>query len=334
MLVPLLLGALVATFTPGAGKFFGSFTNALMTGSLPVLAVFYFCMGASIDVRTTPYILKKGGALLAGKMLVGIICGLGMSHVFGLSETPIRSGMFAGLSTLAVVAAINDTNGGLYMALMGRYGRPQDAAAYSVMSIEAGPFLTMITLGVAGLSAFPWPVLVGALLPLLVGMLVGNLDHEMRDFLKPAIPIMIPFFAFGLGNTLDLHHVVEAGVTGVLLGVLVIGFSGPVLMICDKLTGGTGLAGIAAASTAGTAAVVPSLVALANPVYEEAAKSATVMVVASIIVTAICTPLVTAWWAGRVGIKEVADPVMADFSHCSDTDETVVASDAEPVKAG
>ncbi len=315
MLVPLLLGAMVATFTPNAGKFFGSFTNALMTGSLPVLAVFYFCMGASIDVRTTPYILKKGGALLAGKMLVGIICGVIVGHF--LHETPIRSGMFAGLSTLAVVAAINDTNGGLYMALMGRYGRPQDAAAYSVMSIEAGPFLTMITLGVAGLSAFPWPVLVGSLLPLLIGLVLGNLDHELRDFLKPAIPIMIPFFAFGLGNTLDLHHVLEAGVTGVLLGALVIGFSGPVLWLSDRLTGGTGLAGVAAASTAGTAAVVPTLVAAANPVYAEAAKSATVMVVASIIVTAIFTPLVTAWWAGRVGVKEVADPVMADFAETS-----------------
>src|ERR1700749_3371926 len=104
------------------------------------------------------------------------------------------------------------------MALSGRYGRPQDAAAYSVMSIEPGPFLTMITLGVAGLSSFPWPVLLGAVIPLLVGILLGNLDHELRDFLKPAIPIMIPFFAFGLGNTLDLHHVVEAGLMGGVLG--------------------------------------------------------------------------------------------------------------------
>ena len=108
---------------------------------------------------------------------------------------------------------MNDTNGGLYMALSGRYGRPQDAAAYSVMSIESGPFLTMVTLGVAGLSSFPWPVLLGAILPLIAGIVLGNLDHEMRAFLKPAIPIMIPFFAFGLGNTLDLHHVVEAGQT-------------------------------------------------------------------------------------------------------------------------
>ena len=306
MLVPLLLGATIATFAPEAGKFFGSFTNALFTGSLPVLSVFYVCMGASIDVRTTPYILKKGGALFAGKIGVGVIVGLVLGHFLG--EQPISSGLFAGVSTLAVVAAINDTNGGLYMALSGRYGRPQDAAAYSVMSIESGPFLTMVTLGVAGLSAFPWPVLLGSVLPLIVGIILGNLDHEMRDFLKPAIPIMIPFFAFGLGNTLDLHHVVEAGAMGVALGVAVVCLTGPVLLVMDKLTGGTGVAGVAAASTAGNAAAVPALVAAANPAYAAAAKPATVLVVASIIVTGILTPLLTAWWAGRVAARVPADP--------------------------
>jgi 2-keto-3-deoxygluconate permease len=65
----------------------------------------------------------------------------------------------------------------------------------------------MVTLGVAGLSAFPWPTLVGGILPLLFGMLIGNLDREMRDFLKQAIPVLIPFFAFALGANLDLGKV-------------------------------------------------------------------------------------------------------------------------------
>src|SRR5215469_12132650 len=305
MLVPLLLGACIATFAPHAGAFFGSFTNALFTGSLNVLSVFYVCMGATIDVKTTPYILKKGGALFIGKLACGVVVG-------------VVAGPFAGLSTLALVTAMNDTNGGLFMALTGRYGRPQDAAAYSVMSIESGPFLTMVTLGVAGLSAFPWPVLLGAILPLLFGILIGNLDHELRAFLKPAVPIMIPFFAFGLGNTLDLHHVVEAGLMGVVLGVLVILITGPVLILMDRLTGGDGVAGIAAASSAGNSAAVPALVAAANPAYAAAAKPATVLVVASIIVTGILTPLVTAWWAKRVGADIPADPAAEAAVHAAE----------------
>ena len=46
--------------------------------------------------------------------------------------------------------------------------------------------------------------------------------------------------------------------------------------------------------------LVPALVAAANPVYTEAAKSATLLVSASVVVTAILVPLITAWWAGRV----------------------------------
>ena len=40
VIVPLALGATIATFAPGAGSFFGSFTGALFTGALPILAVF------------------------------------------------------------------------------------------------------------------------------------------------------------------------------------------------------------------------------------------------------------------------------------------------------
>ena len=54
MVVPLLLGSLITTFFPGTPTFFGSFTGALFTGALPILAVFYVCMGASIDVQATP----------------------------------------------------------------------------------------------------------------------------------------------------------------------------------------------------------------------------------------------------------------------------------------
>src|SRR5205807_6280119 len=59
--------------------------------------------------------------------------------------------------------------------------------SYTIMSIESGPFLTMVTLGAAGLSAFPCQALVGAILPLAVGMLLGNLDRQMRAFLAPAV---------------------------------------------------------------------------------------------------------------------------------------------------
>lgn len=297
MLVPLLTGALVSNTLPDLPRRFGSFTGALFHQPLPILAVFYICMGATISFRAAPMIFRKGGVLLGAKML----CGIGAAVIVGrwLGESPIESGLLAGLSTLAVVAAFNDTNGGLYMALMSQYGKPADAAAYSVMCLESGPFLTMATLGLAGLSSFPWEIMVGAVLPLLVGMLLGNLDPDMRSFLAAGVPVLIPFFAFALGTTLDLTGLAQTGLVGIMLGLAVTLISGAVLFVADRLTGGTGVAGLAASSTAGNAAAVPALVAAANPSYAAAAGPATLLVSACVVVTALATPALTAWWAAR-----------------------------------
>jgi 2-keto-3-deoxygluconate permease len=298
MVVPLACGAILATFAPHAGEFFGSFTGALFTGALPILAVFYVCIGATISMSAVPRIIRRGGALLATKLALGVIVGLVLGHLIGIQ--PIAAGWFAGLSTLAVVAAVNDTNGGLYMALMGQYGTPEDVGAYSAMALESGPFFTMLTLGVAGLSSFPWQTLLGAVIPFCVGLLIGNLDFEMRDFLGRGAPIMIPFFAFALGANLDLHRVWQAGVAGLALGVANVLVSGMLLIAVDKLGGGNGTPGIAAASTAGNAAAVPMLVAAANHQYAAAAAPATVLVASSVIVSCLLVPPLTTWWHQRV----------------------------------
>jgi 2-keto-3-deoxygluconate permease len=298
MIVPLVCGALITTGAPRTADFFGSFTGALFTGALPILAVFYVCVGARITVRSLPLVVRRGGALMGTKIALGLVAGFLLGHLIGVE--PIHAGWFAGLSALAVVAAVTDTNGGLYMALMEQYGRPEDSAAYSVMALESGPFLTMVSLGVAGLSAFPWQTLTGAILPLAVGMLLGNLDPELREFLSHGAAVLIPFFAFALGATLDLHQVWQAGLLGVALGLVTVLVCAVCLVLVDRLIGGNGTAGIAASTTAGNAAAVPMLVASANHRYAAAAGPATVLVAASVIVSSLLVPPLTAWWNSRV----------------------------------
>ncbi|MBS4214500.1 MULTISPECIES: 2-keto-3-deoxygluconate permease [Neobacillus] len=298
MLFPLLIGATLNTLFPGTPTFFGSFTGALWGGALPILAVFFFCMGTTLSFKATPYIAKKGGALLLTKIGVAAIIGIIAAQFIG-------NGMvLGGLSVLAIVASMNDTNGGMYMALMGQFGKAEDAGAYSIMSLESGPFLTMVSLGLAGLAGFPWQTMVGAILPMVLGMIIGNLDPDCREFFGKAAPVLIPFFAFGLGAGLDFNKVATAGLTGILLGVAVVVITGSALFVVDKLTGGNGIAGLAAATTAGNAAGVPAAVAAANPAYAEVAGTATIMVAASVIVTAILCPIVTAWYANRLKKKE------------------------------
>jgi 2-keto-3-deoxygluconate permease len=299
MIVPLLLGAVINTLFPSAAKFFGAFTGAWMTGAMPLLAVTFFCVGTTISFRATPTIMRKGGALLAGKILCGAV--LGMIAAKLIPGGMITEGMFAGLSVLAVMVAMNDTNGGLYMALVSEFGKSEEVAALSIMSIESGPFITMVTLGVTGLGIFPWQALVGTILPLVAGVILGNLDDDIREFFSKGQALLIPCFAFALGNSLNLTTVWKAGFLGLLMGVTVVAITGTVLVLIDKyIGGGNGIAGIAAATTAGNAASVPLAIAAIDPSYAPVAPSATALVSTCVIVTAVLAPLATAWWAKRV----------------------------------
>ncbi len=305
MIVPLFIGALLRTLFPhifdkGNTIFQTSFTGGLLTGAVPFLAAFYVCLGSTIDLRQTGYIVKKGVALWLGKILTAAVIGLLIRLL-----APHQNDVVIGLSALAIVAAFSDTNGGLYMALMAQLGRKaEDVAAYSIMSLESGPFFTMLILGVVGLASFPLIAFVLALLPLLIGIALGNWDPAWRAFLKPGTQLMIPFFALALGTGIDLTKVVSAGLSGVLLGVFVVAITGTVLLVLDRLTGGNGLAGLAASSTAGNAAAVPAVVAAIYTAYQPIAAVATVQVSACVIVTAILTPIVSAWYATRVNKGE------------------------------
>jgi len=303
MLLPLLIGAIIRTLLPHLDKnvvFKSSFTGGLLTGAMPLLAAFYICLGSSIEFKSAGYVLKKGVSLWVGKIAVAAILGILIKSI-----APDQNNWFLGLSALAVVAAFSDTNGGLYMALMGQFAkRPEDIAAYSIMSLESGPFFTMLILGIAGLASFPIDAFVYALLPLIVGMILGNLDKDMREFLKKGQDVLIPMFALALGFGINLKNVVSAGGAGIILGIAVVIITGIVLILVDKLTGGNGVAGIAAASTAGNAAAVPLALAAVYTGYRGIAATATVQVAAAVIVTSILVPILTAWFAKRANKAE------------------------------
>jgi len=99
--------------------------------------------------------------------------------------------------------------------------------------------------------------------------------------------------------------VCKAGLLGIGLGLFVVLIGGAVLLLADKLTGGDGIAGLAAATTAGNAAVVPTIVAQANPVLRPGRAERHRLVASSVVVTAILCPIITVLWA-RVVLKQPA----------------------------
>jgi 2-keto-3-deoxygluconate permease len=150
-------------------------------------------------------------------------------------------------------------------------------------------------------ATFEPRLFVGAVLPFLIGCLLGNLDGELRTFFGQCVNALIPFFGFSLGNSLDLHVVAQAGLAGIILSIFVIVVTGIPLMLADKYIGrGNGTAGLAASSTAGAAIANPTLIAEMIPRFKPVVPAATVMVATACLVTAIVVPILTAAWSRRM----------------------------------
>ncbi len=301
MVVPLLLGTIINTFFPQILDI-GGFTSAIARdGSLPLIGVFLVCMGAGIRLKAAPKALAKGASITVSKFVIGVALGLLIANLFG------DQGLY-GLSALAIIAGMTNTNGGLYAALTGEFGDETDVGAIAIISINDGPFLTMLALGTAGIATIPLLDLVAVILPIGVGMALGNLDPKMREFLSNGGPMLIPFFAFALGAGLHFNQVIEAGIMGVLLGVLTTFFGGIFNVLADKASGGTGVAGAASSSTAGNAAATPESVAMVDPSLQAAATTATPLVAASVLTTALLTPVFTNMVYRRVHGKTPEKP--------------------------
>lgn len=285
MVIPLLLGALTNTVFPQFLEIGGFTSDLFKTGAMPILAVFLFCNGAQIDVKSAGIPLAKGLVLTLVKFLCGALIGILVNKIFGPAG-------ILGIAPLAIISAFTNSNGGLYAALAGEYGDSTDVGAISILSLNDGPFFTMLALGASGIANVPAIALVATIVPILIGFVLGNLDDKLRKFLEPGTILTIPFFAFPLGAALNFGQLLEAGLPGILLGVL-----------CTLITGTAGYfsmkliksenphVGGAIGTSAGNSVATPNAIAAVDPSLTAIAATATVQIAAVVIVTAVLCPL-------------------------------------------
>ncbi|WP_067727618.1 2-keto-3-deoxygluconate permease [Oceanobacillus damuensis] len=307
MVVPLLLAATLNTFAPDLLRI-GNFTQALFVdGASTLIALFLLCTGAQINFRNVGVSLGKGATLLTVKWLVGAGIGL-LAYIFAGPN-----GLWLGLAPIAIIAAMTNSNGGLYVALVGQYGDKTDRAAYSLLALNDGPFFTMVALSIFGAMGFvegmfSFVSFVSVLLPIIVGMVLGNLDDEMREFLNKGSSMLIPFFAFALGMGIDFGAILEGGLAGVVLGVLTVFLTGTAGYIVFKAMKWNPIVGAAEGSTAGNAVATPAAIAAASAGFAANVEIATVQVAASVVTTAILLPLYIAFLVKRLEKKGVKLP--------------------------
>ena len=149
MVIPLLLGVILNTVCPSLLQA-GGYVTALWSsgGANTAIAIFLFCVGAQIQLRQGGQILKRGFVLLFAKFLAGAVLGWVIGAIFGTAGV-------LGLSTLAIISAVTNSNGGLFMSLAGTFGDDTDIAAQAILNINDGPFLTLVAVGASGMADIP-----------------------------------------------------------------------------------------------------------------------------------------------------------------------------------
>ncbi|MET0184314.1 MAG: 2-keto-3-deoxygluconate permease, partial [Achromobacter sp.] len=214
MLLPLILGAIIGTFAPDALSI-GGFTTALFKNSaLPLIALLIFATGTQVNMRT-------GGPVLATACTILLMKTIGPATLIIILARFVGLDGIWGVSILAMLAAFDNSNGGLWLAYTGQYGEARDRGAYVASAVNDGPFFSLLFLGASGMADIPLIAFVAALVPFLLGVAVGNLDVQWRNVLKPVPNIVIPFFAFALGTGINLSAIVSGGITGLILGLII-----------------------------------------------------------------------------------------------------------------
>ena len=331
MLIPLIIGSIIGTFAPGFLEL-GNFTTALFRDSaLPLIGILIFATGMQITLRTSGPVLATSGVILLTKSIIpaGVVVLLG--QVVGIEG-------ILGVSILALLVSMDNSNGGIWLAFTGRYGRKQDRGAYIASAVNDGPFFSLLFLGAAGLAEIPFTLLLAAVIPLLLGVIIGNLDARWTEVMRPIPNMVIPFFAFALGTGINLGNVVTGGLTGIVVGVVATLFTGTLAYFGYRFIlrrGRESGIGIASATTAGNAIATPAIVGMADPSFAPFVEVATAQVAAAVLVSAVLAPLLAAWVLKREGgMQIIADDLATEEAATERADATAAAATSTPEARG
>lgn len=288
MIIPLFMGALVNTFCSPILEI-GSYTTAAFSnaGAATVMGIQLVCLGSRLQMHEIGIVAKRGSILLIAKLVAGFAAALLVGRLLNTME-------FWGMSLLAIVCAISNTNGSIYLSLMSLYGDEKDATAVPIITINNGPLFPILILGTVGMASFSWIAVLAALLPIVIGMIVGNISKEARDFLNPGVTLLLPFIGFTLGAGIDLRAIWSAGMAGLLLSLVVLLFGGGISYVFDRFLGKRpGYAAIATNAVGANAVAVPAVIGMIDVTWQPYVSIATIQIAAAVVVTALFIPILT-----------------------------------------
>ncbi len=291
VIVPLVLAVILATICPQVFQIGGYVTALFYDGNSAMMGFFLIICGSAINVRQVGLPLYKGVTLTAMKFALGVAMGMLVGALCG------DAGIL-GLTPFVIIAAITNSNSSLYISLSAQFGNASDTGAISILSLNDGPFFTLIALGATGLASIPLDKLIATLVPLLIGFVWGNVDSGFRKACATAQPIVTFFMTISIGSKTDIKTIITAGASGIVLGLVsaataVIFFFVFNLILPKKERNAMGAA---IGTTALNSAMTPAAVAEADPTMEQYVDMATAQCATASIITLFLCPFIVAFF--------------------------------------
>lgn len=286
IVVPMVIGVLLNSFVPhflAIGSFWTAMTK---NGTAPLVGVFLFFIGASMNIRSTGKAVAKGTVIILTKIVLAVLLGYAAAFLF-------HDNIF-GLSSLAIIGAAGAANNALYSGIVATMGDDSDKGAVAITDLSVGPIVTMIALSSAGLASISPGALIGSFLPLVLGIGIVAVFPGLKPVLSQGTTPIIIMVGFALGCGMSLQQLVAGGLSGIVLGLITTLVIGIITVLVEELIFHEGTAAAAISSCAGANIANPNALADADPRYAAIAPTATAQIAAAIIVTAFLTPWFTA----------------------------------------
>lgn len=291
IIVPLFIGALINSLVPNIFNI-GPMTKAISSpdGLNAIIDITLLAVGSQLTLARLKKALHRGLVLLLSKWLTAIVLGLIFFKAFG------REGIF-GISALAFIAAISNQNNSIFIGISGDCGDEYDIASAAITAIISVPIFTYFTLSMLGVADITPTSILDLAMPILLGILLGNIDQDFCEFLAGTQKYIMPFLGFAIGCGINLGTIIRGGVGGLILSLLTIGAAFVISLPLDIfINKRPGWAAISIYTAAGNSVIVPSLVADLDPTWKSLAPLASAQLGTVVILTSILVPIVAGLW--------------------------------------
>ena len=163
----------------------------------------------------------------------------------------------------------------------------------------------MLVYSVSKASNVDWMPVISVLIPILAGIIIGNLDNDLDKFFSAAVPNLTTFMGWAFGAGINLILSFKAGFEGIILTVIFYVISFPLIwLFATKVLKGDGITTFGITSIAGLSVSVPTIISAADPSIAEIASVAVAQIAFGVVLTSIITPILTEKYAKKRNIPK------------------------------